>query len=121
MDTNKLNHFKTKLEEEKRLLEEELSTVATRNPQNPTDWEPKYTTEDVDKAEYGDVADAIEETENNIGILHNLEIKYTEVIKALSKIDAGTFGICEVGGEHIEEARLEANPSATTCKHCMNS
>jgi len=33
----------------------------------------------------------------------------------LKKIEDGTYGICEVGGEEIPEDRLDANPSARTC------
>ena len=41
------------------------------------------------------------------------------VDEALEKIEKGTYGICETGGEKIEEDRLEANPSARTCKAHM--
>ena len=44
----------------------------------------------------------------------NLEL----VNNALLRIENGTYGICTVGGEEIEPARLEAVPFATTCmKH----
>ncbi|MEK7091498.1 MAG: TraR/DksA C4-type zinc finger protein [Patescibacteria group bacterium] len=35
---------------------------------------------------------------------------------ALAKIDAGNYGLCEISQEPIELDRLEANPSARTCK-----
>jgi len=38
-----------------------------------------------------------------------------EVRLALARIDAGTFGLCENGGEHIEEKRLEAIPWTRYC------
>lgn len=37
------------------------------------------------------------------------------VENALSRIDNGTYGECEVCGEQIEEQRLEALPYATLC------
>ena len=37
------------------------------------------------------------------------------VDEALAKLDAGTYGKCEVCGEEIAEARLEAMPSARFC------
>lgn len=37
---------------------------------------------------------------------------------ALSKIDAGTYGICEICDEKIAVKRLEALPYATTCIKC---
>ena len=35
-----------------------------------------------------------------------------ELDHALDKIDAGTYGICEVSGEQIPEGRLQAMPTA---------
>lgn len=39
----------------------------------------------------------------------------TEVEAALAKLDAGTYGRCDVCGEPIGEARLEFRPWSTTC------
>jgi len=38
-----------------------------------------------------------------------------EVRLALARVDAGTFGLCEIGGEHIDERRLEAIPWTRYC------
>ena len=38
-----------------------------------------------------------------------------EVRLAIGRIDAGTFGLCETGGEHIDEKRLEAIPWTRYC------
>jgi DnaK suppressor protein len=38
-----------------------------------------------------------------------------QIDAALARIEAGTYGICEVGGEPIPEERLEARPWATLC------
>ncbi len=38
--------------------------------------------------------------------------------KALGRLDAGTYGICEVCGEAIGKLRLPAFPRATLCKDC---
>ena len=38
-----------------------------------------------------------------------------EVRLALARIDADTFGLCENGGEHIDEKRLEAIPWTRYC------
>ncbi|GAA4413062.1 hypothetical protein GCM10023168_35510 [Fodinibacter luteus] len=40
-----------------------------------------------------------------------------EVDAALERVAAGTYGVCEVCGEQISEARLEARPTARTCVH----
>lgn len=112
MDTN---HYKNLLESEKENLETELKTVGRKNPENPADWE---ATEhmDIDAADEEEVADSMEEYENNKAILKQLETRLGEVNDALKKIDNGTYGKCSVCGEPIEKDRLEANPAATTCK-----
>ncbi len=38
-----------------------------------------------------------------------------EVDAALARLAAGTYGLCEVGGEPLDEARLDARPTARTC------
>ncbi len=120
MTKDKLKYFEEKLKSERKLLEDELKTVGRRNPNNPADWEPTYSTLDTDSADQLEVADELEEYQNNIAILNNLELKYNEVLKAIEKIHHTKYGICEVGGELIEEERLEANPAAKTCKKHMN-
>ncbi len=43
-----------------------------------------------------------------------------EIDRALSKIDAGTYGRCEQCGRDIPEARLEALPHAALCVACKS-
>ncbi len=42
----------------------------------------------------------------------------SKIDKALQKIDAGTFGICEACEEEISPKRLEARPETTLCIRC---
>ncbi len=107
-------HFRTRLEAEKIELEAALSTVGRRNPSNPEDWEPlpQATGQEADPI---DAAELIEGYEDNTAILKDLEIQYGAVCAALGRLDLGTYGTCAVDGEAIDEARLEANPSASTC------
>ena len=108
--------FKTRLEEEKKLLEGELATVGRRNPDNPADWEATEGETNVDTADRNEVADGIEQYEEHSAILKELETRYNNILLALKKIDESKYGVCEVGGEEIEEDRLAANPAARTCK-----
>jgi DnaK suppressor protein len=41
--------------------------------------------------------------------------RIADVDAAIARLDAGTWGICAVGGEPIPEARLAAVPWAVTC------
>jgi DnaK suppressor protein len=42
----------------------------------------------------------------------------SKIDKALKKIDAGEFGVCEECGEEISIKRLEARPVTTLCIRC---
>ena len=117
IDTNK---FKSLLESELKLLEGELNTVGRRNPDNPSDWEAVQGETNIDTADRNEVADGIEQYEENSGILKELETRYNNVKLALEKIEGGKYGICEISGEEIELDRLEANPAARTSKAHMN-
>lgn len=118
MNKKELAYFKDKLIKEKTLLEEELATISRVNPRNSDDWEATTTDIEVDSADENEVADKLEELEENKSILGQLEPQLNEVKAALKRIEDGTYGVCEVSGEPIEKERLEANPSArTSMKH----
>lgn len=112
--------YRTRLEEEKTRLETQLTSIGRRNPSNPNDWEaiPQETGQEADP---NDRADQIEGFEENTAILKELEVRYNEVLAALSRIEQGTYGICEVSGDPIEEERLNADPAArTSIAHITN-
>lgn len=110
-------YFKTKLENEKKLLEKELEEVGRRNPDNPGDWEATPPADrDTSQADENTVADAIEDYEDNAAIVRTLEARYNDIKSSLDNIKHGVYGICQVCNKEIEVDRLEANPSARTCK-----
>jgi RNA polymerase-binding transcription factor DksA len=113
-------HFKTKLEEEKAKLIAELQTIGKVNPNNPDDWEPMVGEKGDSTADPNDSADSIEEYEANTALINELEVQLKEINVALEKIEKGTYGVCEISGHAIEADRLEANPSARTCKAHIN-
>ena len=98
----------------------QLNLPLGRDPKNPNDWEATVTDLDVLPADENDVADMFEELEENKALINALEAQLREVNDALAKADTDKFGVCEVCGEEIEEDRIEANPSAKTCKEHMN-
>lgn len=106
--------FAQRLEEEKVRLEKEMSSVGRPNPAVPGDWEP-VPTEQGNESDLVDQADVVVSREGNAAILADLEARYDHVLAALKRIGEGTYGVCSVGGEKIEEARLGADPAATTC------
>ncbi len=113
-------HYKERLEKEKAMLEQEMEKVGRRNPENPSLWEALPSEDrDTSQADENTTADAIEGYEDNAAILHTLEERHQDVRSGLDKIKHGTFGLCQVCQAEIESDRLEANPSARTCKEHM--
>lgn len=109
--------LKKRLEEEKTRLEREMGSVGRKNPAVPDDWEPMGS-ETGTEADPIDQANSATNREENTAILADLEARYDTVLAALARIEKKAYGKCEVCGEKIEEARLNADPTATTCmKH----
>ncbi|MEI7719712.1 MAG: TraR/DksA C4-type zinc finger protein [bacterium] len=119
MNTEKIAQFKKRLEEELKLVEGELSSLGKQDPKNPNEWD--ATSSDIDQSatESDEIADREEQLEENKGEIDALEPQRENILKALEKIEQGTYSTCDVCGEEIEEERLEANPSARTCKAHM--
>ena len=118
MNKKNLEQFKKKLLAEKSELESGLSGIGQRNPSNAGGWEATTGGIEVDSADENEVADKLEELEENTGIVSQLDKQLSEVNAALERIEKGTYGTCEVCGKPIEEDRLMANPSSrVSIKH----
>lgn len=117
MDTAK---YKTQLETELKELNEEMQSLGVKNPEVKGDWVERADDLDVVSADPNEVADRTEEYDERRSTLATLEGRYNDVRLALKKIEDGNFGMCEISGEPIEEARLDANPAARTCKEHMD-
>lgn len=115
-----IQYFKTKLLDEKKVLEKGLAGVGRINPGNPVDWEAKPDNLNILEADKNERADRIEEYEENSAVQVTLEDRLKEVNDALERIEKAKYGICEIKGEEIEEDRLNANPAARTCKIHIN-
>ena len=60
---------------------------------------------------FADSAQVAAEQGENRSLAASLREQLDEVEHALAKFDAGSYGLCEVSGEQIPEARLEAMPA----------
>lgn len=108
--------FKILLEREKADIERTLASVGHKaSVGHVTSWEPTFPDLKISLAEQSEIADQYEEFDNRIGVETNLAGRLGEIDAALVRIEHGTYGTCSVGGEPIPEARLSANPTATTC------
>lgn len=68
-----------------------------------------------------DQADAGAKTyarEHELALAYNSQDLLAQSERAVQRMDAGTYGICEVCGEPIGKARLQVFPRATLCVTC---
>jgi RNA polymerase-binding transcription factor DksA len=112
------NIFKQRLETEKKTLEEQLATIGRPISAESTEWE-AVQNDTTQESDTHDQADHLDEYQENRAVVDVLNTQHREVLAALERIENGTYGVCEVCGEEIEEDRLEADPSAKTCKTHM--
>ena len=113
-----INKIKKLLLAEKAELEEELNGIGKRDPSAAGGWDATSGGMEVDSADENEVADKLEEIDDNNGIAVKLEGQLKDVDDALERIQDGSYGLCETCGEPIEPERLEANPSArVSLKH----
>ena len=110
LSKNDLEYFKDFLE--KRL--DGLLDEATKTVSGMTDHRDNFA-DPTDRATL--------ESERNFTLrIRDRERKLIVKIKeALSRIENGTFGICEECGEGISEQRLKARPVTTLCINCKKS
>jgi YteA family regulatory protein len=69
-------------------------------------------------------ADAASETferEKDLAIDENLDDLISRVERALEKIDAGNYGVCDRCGKEISRERLKVLPHATFCVECQDA
>jgi DnaK suppressor protein len=58
------------------------------------------------------------EREHELALTQNARDLLDQAERALARIDAGTYGVCESCGQPIGKARLLAFPRATLCMGC---
>lgn len=118
MNPDKLAQYKQQLQAELHVAEGELKNLGWQDPETG-DWEATGGDIDQSATESDELADRQEEYGENRAEIEEIEIHWRNIKRALRKIEEGTFGICEISGDDIEEDRLEVNPSARTCKAHM--
>ena len=69
----------------------------------------------------GDTGLIASQREQSISVAASIRGRREQVARALSRVDAGTYGTCETCGERIPVERLEAFPSVTECVDCRRN
>jgi DnaK suppressor protein len=55
-----------------------------------------------------------------VGTAEQLDVMRTDVVRALAKLEDGTYGLCDRCGAPIPEERLEARPWSVLCVPCAS-
>ncbi|MEA2534994.1 MAG: DnaK suppressor protein [Actinomycetota bacterium] len=105
--------IRNRLEAERRRLAELTGTLSV--PNGESDVEASSEQGDYDQHP-ADMASETFERAKDLSILIGMEAKIADVERALERLDAGTYGICEACGQPIGEPRLEAWPAARFCR-----
>jgi DnaK suppressor protein len=58
------------------------------------------------------------EREHELALTHNARELLEQTERALARVDAGTYGVCDSCGQPIGKARLMAFPRAVLCVSC---
>ena len=61
------------------------------------------------------------EREHEMSLANNARDMLDQVEHALTRIDDGTYGVCETCGKPIGKFRLQAFPRATLCRSCKEA
>ncbi len=113
-----INQFKSVLEKQKQELEQTIQTHENEDRASERESVGELSSYDNHPA---DMATELYEREKDFGLIELWHKQLEDTKHALQKIEAGTYGICEVSGEEIPFERLEAMPTATTCvEHATN-
>ncbi|HHW02948.1 MAG TPA: conjugal transfer protein TraR [Thermoanaerobacterales bacterium] len=108
-------YFKTRLEEMKKQLEDEMRVLIQRGSEPLKESVGELSSYDNHTSDLG--AETFER-EKDLGLKDNTKILMMKVNHALDKIRDGSYGICERCGKPIDEERLEAVPYTTLCIEC---
>lgn len=110
LNKKELEHFKKKLEVERKKVLEEMSELQSRNlMQSISDQ-----SGEVSRYSYhlGDTASLSYGREFSMGLAERQQKYIKQIEQALQRIEEGTYGICKVTGELIPIERLEEVPVA---------
>jgi RNA polymerase-binding transcription factor DksA len=112
--------IKEKLEKERDALIGQMRDMGKLNPET-NEWEATPLEMDYVETDQNDMADRFEDFESKSSMIKVLEPKLQAVLLALKNINKESFGKCKICKKNIEITRLEANPSAKTCKKHLES
>ena len=118
MEPKTLIKIKTDLEAERDRLTAQLNQFAKRNPHNPSDF-------NADFPQFGDKEDEsaaeVDTYATNLTLERTLESALRDAISSLARMEKGTYGLCKYCNKPIDEKRLVARPTSSSCVECKKT
>ena len=111
MTEEKLTHFKQQLMDEKARLETEREQYAGPDRED-SEKDASGELSGADMNSPADQATDLFDRERDQVAIENFDRMLAKVNRALAKMDEGTYGLSDIDGTPIPEARLEALPYA---------
>ena len=117
LDSKTLRMIKQTLLGQRAELEDQLQTEAQAFSSSESEIASEIRS-DENPAEAGT---ATYEREKHLSIANNVQDLLEKSMKALEKLEQGSYGICESCGRPIDPARLAALPHALMCIECKKA
>jgi DnaK suppressor protein len=114
MSTLDTQEFRGLLEQERRRIQDAIAYLHQDHPVNMEDAVGELGGRGTDN-HLGDMATVTFDRELDEGLEEGAQQTLEQIDRALTRLDDGTFGICERCGNPIGEERLRARPWATLC------
>jgi RNA polymerase-binding protein DksA len=118
MNAQTLDQIKTQLTAQKAQLEQDLKDMGfhpgSKESKVPDFPESGGNSDDDNASEVTTLAD-------EISLGEKLEDELKDTIKALKAIEGGTYGVCKYCGKPIDEKRLIARPTSSSCIECKKT
>lgn len=111
MDRDKLEELRSRLVVEQTSVDKQLAELGAEDPEGSP-------TLNINEG-FADSAAATSERSEKLGLIEQLQATHRDVVKALARIEDGTYGKCERCGKEIPVERLEARPTASLCVDCQ--
>ncbi len=119
MKTELIEKAKILLNEEKIRLETELSKFSHRNP-NVTEEHFEANFPNMGEKE-DENASEVAQFSDNLSLEDELEKALRDVESALKQIEKGEYGVCKYCHQIIDERRLLARPTSSSCIQCKKT
>ena len=113
-----LEEITAKLKADEVRFKNELAKFGKKNPDIADDYNSKF-------PDYGDKEDEnaaeVAQYSTNLTLEQTLEGMLSDVHKQLKRLEDGTYGICKYCKKPIEEKRLLARPTSSSCVSCKKT